>query len=339
MSKILTFGELLLRISPDASGEWLKNNEIPIFVGGAELNVATGLAIWGADVSFFTALPDHDLTKEILGYIENLNIDASRIALQGERIGIYYLTQGKDLKSAGVIYDRAYSSFYALKPEDINWDKVLEGVSHFQFSAICPAVSQNTANVCLEVVKACKAKGIHVSLDLNYRAKLWKYGKKPVEIMPEIASYCDLIMGNLWAAHQMLGTALDDTLIAQDSKEAYLKHAERTSQEIMSKFPVCKAVANTFRFENGEGINYYTTFYKEAKLHVSQQYQVDKIINKVGSGDTFMGGLLFGISSGYSTQDTLEFATAAAFKKLFIPTDSTSTTKEEILQTIKDYAS
>ncbi|WP_304066529.1 sugar kinase [Pedobacter glucosidilyticus] len=338
MSKILTFGELLLRISPDANGAWLKNNEIPIFVGGAELNVATGLAIWGADVAFFTALPDHDLTKEILGYIENLNIDASRIALQGERIGIYYLTQGKDLKSAGVIYDRAYSSFYALKPGDVNWDKVLEGVSHFQFSAICPAVSQNAANVCLEAVKACKAKGIHVSLDLNYRAKLWKYDKSPVEIMPEIASYCDLIMGNLWAAHQMLGTALDDTLIVQDAKEAYLKHAEKTSLEIMSKFPNCKAVANTFRFENGEGINYYTTFYQEGTLHVSQQYQVDKIINKVGSGDTFMGGLLFGISSGYSTQDTLEFATAAAFKKLFIPTDSTSTTKEEILQTIKDYA-
>ncbi len=338
MSKVLTFGELLLRISPDAEASWLQTNEISIYVGGAELNVATALAKWGLDVSYFTALPDNDLTKQVLGYVDTLNIDTKRIALQGERIGIYYLTQGKDLKSAGVIYDRAYSSFYFLKPENINWDNVLEGVTHFQFSAICPAVSQDVANVCLAAVKACKERGIYVTLDLNYRAKLWQYGKQPVEVMPEIAQYCDLIMGNIWAANKMLGTSLDDSLIDQDTKEAYYKHAEKTSLEIINKFSSCKSVANTFRFEAGEGINYSTTLYQDNKLFVSHPYNADKIINKVGSGDTFMAGLLFGVVSGMTAQETLEYATAAAFKKLFIPTDATSTTKEEILETIKDYA-
>lgn len=338
MSKILTFGELLLRISPDAEGSWLSTNSIPVFVGGAELNVATGLAKWGANVSFFTALPDHSLTHQILGYLKNLKIDASRISLQGDRIGIYYLHQGKDLKSSGVIYDRAYSSFYFLKPGDINWDKVLEGITHFQFSAICPAVSQDVADVCLEVVKACKEKNIHVSLDLNYRSKLWKYGKDPVEIMPQLATYCDLIMGNIWAANQMLGTSLRDDLIASNNQQSYLKHAEITSKELLEKFPKCKSVANTFRFEDGEGIDYYTSFYQDEELCVSQQYNAAKIINKVGSGDTYMGGLLYGIANGLSSQETVEFATAAAYKKLFIPTDATSTTKEEIYETIKEYA-
>lgn len=338
MSKILTFGELLLRISPDAEGNWLTTNTIPVFVGGAELNVATGLAKWGEDVSFFTALPDHSLTHQILEYLKNLSIDASRISLQGDRIGTYYLHQGKDLKSSGVIYDRAYSSFYFLKPGNINWDKVLDGITHFQFSAICPAVSQDVADVCLEAVKACKAKNIHVSLDLNYRSKLWKYGKEPIEIMPQLATYCDLIMGNIWAANQMLGTTLRDDLIALNNKQSYINHAEVTSVEILKRFPNCNSVANTFRFEDGEGIQYYTSLYQDQKLYISQQYNAAKIINKVGSGDTYMGGLLFGIANGFSSQEIVEFATAAAYKKLFIPTDATSTTKEEIYETIKEYA-
>jgi 2-dehydro-3-deoxygluconokinase len=338
MSKVLTFGELLLRISPDAQSNWLRTNQISIFVGGAELNVATALSKWGVDVSYLTALPDNSLTEQLLESVNSLNIDTSKVALQGERVGIYYLHEGKDLKSAGVIYDRAYSSFYFLKPGDINWDKVLQGVTHFQFSAICPAVSQSAAAVCLEAVKACKERGIFVALDLNYRAKLWKFGKTPVEILPEIAQYCDLIMGNIWAAHQMLGTELDNSIIEKDTREAYLEHSVKTSQEIINQFGACSAVANTFRFEDGEGIRYSTTFYQNQQLFESKHYKASKIINKVGSGDTFMGGLLYGIVNNLSAQDTLEFATAAAFKKLFIPTDSTTTTKQEILETIKNYA-
>ncbi|ADY53260.1 PfkB domain protein [Pseudopedobacter saltans DSM 12145] len=337
MAKVLTFGELLLRISPDAEANWLKANKVSVFVGGAELNVATALAKWGVDVSYLTALPDHSLTHQILDYVNDLNIDTSRVALQGERIGTYYLHEGKDLKSSGVIYDRAYSSFYFLKPGDINWDSVLEGVTHFQFSAICPAVSLSAANVCLEAVKACKERGIFVALDLNFRALLWKYGKSPVDILPEIAEHCDLIMGNIWAAHRMLGTPLYDELIEPDTLEKYYEHSAKTSQEIIDRFSSCKMVANTFRFEAGEGISYSTTLYTKGKLYSSKKYAADKIINKVGSGDTFMGGLLFGIVNGLGNQETLEFATAAAYKKLFIPTDATSTTKEEIFETINNH--
>lgn len=336
MAKVLTFGELLLRISPDADANWLKTNKVSVFVGGAELNVATALAKWGVDTTYLTAMPDNSLTHQILGdYVKTLNIDISKVVLQGDRIGTYYLHEGKDLKSSGVIYDRAYSSFYFLKPGDINWDKVLDGITHFQFSAICPAVSQSAADVCLEAVKACKQRGIFVALDLNFRALLWKYGKSPVDVLPEIAEYCDLIMGNIWAAHRMLGTPLYEELIAHDTLDKYYEHSAKTSQEIIERFASCKMVANTFRFEAGEGIQYSTTLYTEGKLYTSKKYEADKIINKVGSGDTFMGGLLFGLSNNLGEQETLEFATAAAYKKLFIPTDATSTTKEEILETIK----
>ncbi len=338
MAKVLTFGELLLRISPDADGNWLQTNKVSVFVGGAELNVATALSIWGANVAYLTALPDHSLTHQILDYVKALKIDTSKVALQGNRIGTYYLHEGKDLKSSGVIYDRAYSSFYFLKPGDINWDHVLQDVTHFQLSAICPAVSQDVANVCIEAVKACKERGVFVALDLNFRALLWKYGKSPVDVLPEIAEHCDLIMGNIWAANKMLGTALHDDLVEVDTLEKYYEHSAKTSAEIINRFSSCKMVANTFRFEAGEGINYSTTLFSEGKLYNSTLYTADKIINKVGSGDTFMGGLLFGITNGLSNQETLEFATAAAYKKLFIPTDSTSTTKEEILETIKNHA-
>src|SRR5690606_16403172 len=338
MAKVLTFGELLLRISPDADANWLKTNKVSVFVGGAELNVATALAKWGAEVSYLTALPDHSLTHQILDYVKTLDIDVSKVALQGSRIGTYYLHEGKDLKSSGVIYDRAYSSFYFLKPEDINWDYVLQGVTHFQLSAICPAVSQDAANVCIEAVKACKERGILVALDLNFRALLWKYGKSPVEVLPEIAEHCDLIMGNIWAANKMLGTALHEDLIEADTLDNYYEHSAKTSEEIINRFAACKMVANTFRFEAGEGISYSTTLFTESQLYKSTLYTADKIINKVGSGDTFMGGLLYGVTNGLSNQDTLEFATAAAYKKLFIPTDSTSTTKEEIFETIRNHA-
>jgi 2-dehydro-3-deoxygluconokinase len=333
---VLTFGELLLRLCPDVNGDWLNSNQMPVFVGGAELNVATALALWGIPTSYMTVIPDNMLSRQLMGYIEARGINTSTIKLQGKRMGIYYLNSGEDVKHAGVIYDRANSAFAELQPAEIDWAAVFEGISWFHFTAICPALSENVVAVCEAALKYAAAQGIFISLDLNYRAKLWQYGKQPLEVMPALAQYCDLIMGNVWAAELMLGTTLAANLKDLDTEQAYLKQAEDTSKEILSRFPKCKTVANTYRFDFQEtGIKYYSTLYTASTFYHSAVYTTANYVDKVGSGDCFMAGLIYGHFQGHEPQETLDFATAAAFNKLFIASDATSTTAAEIYAAIK----
>lgn len=330
--KVLCFGEILLRICPDMDGLWLKENKLPFYIGGAELNVATALALWNVPSTYLSAMPQNSVTEEIAAYLNKKNVNTTSMIYGGERLGLYYLPKGKDLKNAGVIYDRANSSYAALKVGQINWDEVFEDVSWFHFSAICPAINQSIADVCLEALKVADSKNITISLDLNYRAKLWKYGKDPIEIVPELAKYCNLIMGNVWAANKMLGTALHDDLKAADgyAKETLLQQATDTSKEILSLFGACTAVANTFRFDNGKGIKYYTALYTNDELTVSPEYVSNEILDKVGSGDCFMAGLIYGFYNGLTEEETLNFATAAAYDKLYIPSDATISTVSDI---------
>jgi 2-dehydro-3-deoxygluconokinase len=335
--KVLSFGELLLRICPDADGSWLQDNTLPFYVGGAEANVATALAIWDTPSAYFTALPDNAMTRQLSAYLASTGIDTTRMLFQGERLGLYYLPKGKDLKNAGVIYDRAHSSFAALQPGTIDWDGVLRGIGWLHFSAISPALNANAAAITMEVVQAATQKGITVSVDLNYRAKLWQYGVQPTDIMPALVQHCDLVMGNLWAAEKMLGIPVDAALTT-GSKEDYLEHARISSKKIMELFPRVKHVAKTFRFDHGAGgIRYYTSFYDGGKLYHSTEYQSEHILDKVGSGDCFMAGLIAGLSKGKPAQDTLEFATAAAYQKLFIPSDATDQRAEDILKFMHAY--
>ena len=330
--KVLTFGEVLLRMSPEMNLGWVKNASIPTFIGGAELNTATALARWGIPVECCTALPQNALSDEIISAISEKKIDTSKIQRSGERVGIYFLPQGADLKNAGVIYDRAYSSFSELKVGQIDWKKTYDGVEWLHFSAISPALNQAVANVCLEALKAAKKYGVKISVDLNYRAKLWKYGKEPAEIMPELAQYCDLIMGNLWAANKLLGTNLDaETAINNATKEEYLLQSKLVSEEILLNFKNCKAVANTFRFDAGiEGIEYYTTLFTEGKLFVSPHFQVEKVVDKVGSGDCFMAGLIYGFYKQNTPQEIIDFAASAAIGKLNEVGDATKQSVEDV---------
>jgi 2-dehydro-3-deoxygluconokinase len=322
--KVLSFGELLLRLCPDVEGNWLEENNLPFYVGGAEANVATALALWGIPSAYLTALPDNMLARQLAGYLEERGVDTSRVLYQGERVGLYYLPKGKDVKHAGVIYDRAYSSFSALRPEMIDWDAVLDGVGWLHFSAISPALGRCVAEVCEEGLKAARAKGISISVDLNYRAKLWQYGVAPTAVMPGLVEYCDLVMGNLWAAEKMLGIPVDAGLADGGRREDFVEHARWTSGQIIERYPQVRQVAKTFRFDRGErGIQYYTTFFSEGKLYASREYTSDAIVDKVGSGDCYMAGLLRGLYLHQPVEEMLEFATAAAFFKLFIPSDAT----------------
>jgi len=337
MGKVLNFGELLLRICPDAEGNWLKENNLPFFVGGAELNVATALALWKIPSAYLTALPDNSLTEQLVNYVKGLAIDTTAIQYTGERVGLYYLHQGKDLKNAGVIYDRSGSSFATLQTGTINWDVVLKDVSWFHFSAICPAVSLAAAEVCLEALKEASARNITISVDLNYRAKLWKYGKEPIDILPDLVQYCDVVMGNLWAAEKMLGIPVPEGLAKADQKELYLEQAAVSSRMLIARFPECKVVANTFRFDEKEGVKYYSTLFSEDELLVSKQYSAKNIINKVGSGDCYMAGLIYGFYQDQPAEEILEFATAAAFSKLFVAGDATTIEADQIKEKVRNY--
>ncbi|WGQ10345.1 PfkB family carbohydrate kinase [Pedobacter gandavensis] len=338
MGKVLNFGELLLRISPDLDGNWLKENNLSFYVGGAEANVAAALALWGVPSSYLSAVPDNFMSKQVVNYLNKLNIDTSPMQYTGERIGLYYLPNGKDLKNAGVIYDRNHSSFSSLKTGTIDWDKVLEDVSWLHFSAICPALNEGVVAVCEEALIAASERNIQISLDLNFRSKLWQYGKKPLEVMPALAKYCNLIMGNVWAAEQMLGIPVTPGLAEENRKEAYLEQSKKSAQAIMAAFPKCTAVANTFRFDFKEsGVKYYCALHTADEHLVSKEYRAERIIGKIGSGDCFMAGLIYGFYKEHSKEEILGFATRAAFSKLFTHTDFTTTKMEDIPKVAKMY--
>jgi 2-dehydro-3-deoxygluconokinase len=336
MEKVCCFGELLLRLPPANGGEWLRHNQLPVFVGGAELNVATALATWQVPVKYCTALPDNIISKDIRDYLDQKHIDTSAIILSGERIGLYYLKEGADMKSHENVFDRKYSSFSTLGTGVVDWDSILNDVDWFHFSAIAPAVSASAAALCKEALEEAKKRNITISVDLNYRSLLWKYGKEPIEIIPELATYCDVIMGNIWAAHTLLGIPLNQELI--DAK-SFAAHAQETAQEIFRRFPQSRWVANTFRFDGkADEISYYATLDNRNEQQVSPVFKTDSIVDKVGSGDCFMAGLIYGIRTGFPATKIISYAAAAAFAKLHEKGDSTRHSVEEVEAFLKPYS-
>lgn len=322
--KVLCFGELLLRISPAPDDdELVEKQPMILYMGGAEANVATALAGWNVPVKYCTVLPDNFMTKHVLEYLEYKGIFTSSILLAGNRIGVYYLERGADLKGS-MVYDRECSSFSELKTGVVDWDKILRDVSWLDFSAISPGLNQNVADVCLEAVQAASKKNITISLDLNYRSHLWKYGKEPIEIMPKLVEYSDVVMGNIWSAHTLLGTAIDENIHEKRSKQAYLDHAMSTSIEITKMFPRCKTVANTFRFDGkANHILYYTSVYSNGQQFHSPEFTANVIIDRSGSGDCFMAGIIYGLYNDHEPQEIVNYATAAAFGKLQEQGDAT----------------
>jgi 2-dehydro-3-deoxygluconokinase len=338
MGKILCFGELLLRFSPASDGQWLKTMNLPVYLGGAELNVASALAKWGLPISYCTTLPENYLSKDIISGLHERKIITDTILFSGERIGSYWLAQGRDLKNQSVIYDRAHSAFGELKKGMFNWDHILQDISWLHFSAISPALNEQVAAVCLEAVQAASRRNITISIDLNHRPKLWKQ-RNPHNVMSELLPYCDVVMGNIWSAHDLLGIPLDLHGIQSNDKTAYLQHAHQTSVRILKRFARVKSVACTFRFEEGEqGIRYYASLYSAHQWADSAEYRSEQILDKVGTGDCFMAGLIYGLYKHLREPEIIQFASAAGFGKFFEKGDATSQDLESIQARIQQYA-
>lgn len=332
MGKVLCFGEILLRYSMGEN--FPQEQDLNSYIGGAESNVAMALAKWDIPVRYCTAMPDNFLSDKIISFYSEKGIDTSSIIKSGERIGSYYLNQGADVKNAGVIYDRNYSSFSELTSSALNWDEIFKDVTWFHFTAISPALNARVASICEEALIVASNKGITISLDLNFREKLWKYGSEPIAVMPKLAKYANVIMGNIWAADKMLGIRIC-TQVTDNATDAQLvEQGEISSKAILNQYPNCHTVANTFRFSEGQGVKYFTTLYQENHFYKSKTLYTMKTIDKVGTGDCFMAGLIYGITTKEQPQKILDFATRAAFQKLFLKGDSTNSKSEEIKKLI-----
>lgn len=329
---VFCFGELLLRMSPSLGRLWIKEKVMPVYVGGAELNVATALAKWKVPVKYGTALPDNYLSDEIIEELKEKGIDTSAVYFSGRRIGTYYLPQGADLKNAGVIYDRAYSSFAELSPGQIDWEKVLEGCTWFHFSAISPALNHNVAAVCREALYYASQKNITISVDLNYRSKLWQYGKQPIQVMPELVNYCNVIMGNIWAVDSLLGIASPIEDSTGKSKEELIDAAGQSMLALHQRYGQAASFAYTFRLEK----EYWAVLQHGKQMAVSKEFSMGEVVDRVGSGDCFMGGLIYGLYNKYRSQDVIDFAAAAAVGKLKEKGDATNQTVEDVKKLLRN---
>jgi 2-dehydro-3-deoxygluconokinase len=329
MAKIITFGEIMLRLATPGYQRFAQATTFEATYGGGEANVAVSLSNFGMSTSFVTRLPNNDLGQACAMNLRKFGVGTDHINYGGERLGIYYLETGAVNRPSKVVYDRAYSSFSEVKPEMFDWDKIFEGAEWFHWTGITPAVSEGAAQACLEACKVAKAKGIKISCDLNYRAKLWKWGKKAGEVMPELVSYCDVILGNEEDAEKVFGIKASSVNVEKGVVDA---HAfQSVCQDLMAKFPEAQKVIITLRGSVNANHNTWSgVLYDGKTLYQSKAYNITHIVDRVGGGDSFMGGLIYGLLSYESDQQALNFAVAASCLKHTIPGDFNMVTVAEV---------
>ena len=328
--RIVLFGEIMLRLSTPGFQRFTQASSFDACYGGGEANVAVSLANFGLDASYVTVLPKNDIGDACLRELRKYGVDTSNIKFGGERLGIYFLETGAVARPSKVIYDRAYSSFSQVQKGDFDWDKIFEGATWFHWTGITPAVSQGAADVLKEAIAVANKKGITVSTDLNYRKNLWKYGKSANEVMPDLVAGCDVVLGNEEDAEMVLGIKPEGVDVTGGHVEAEAYRS--VSQQIMARFPRVKKVITTLRGSVSANHNSWSgVLYDGKNLYTAPTYQITHIVDRVGGGDSFMGGLIYGLLT-YTGDDekALRFATAASCLKHTINGDFNQVTVEEV---------
>lgn len=326
--KVVTFGELMLRLAPEGYLRFIQSNKFEATFGGAEANVAVSLANYNQDVSFVSKLPNNEIGQMAINSLRQYGVNTSHIIRGGNRVGIYYCEKGASQRPSKVIYDRAYSSIALAKKEDFDWDKIFEDADWFHFTGITPALSKEVAEITLEACKAAKEKGIVVSCDLNFRKKLWS-NKEANETMSKLCKYVNICIANEEDAKDVFAIEAKDTDIntGKLNKEGYVSVAEQLCQRFNFKYVAITLRESISANDNNWSAMLYNA--KEGKAYFSKKYAIH-IVDRVGGGDSFGAGLIYALRNSYKDQDAIEFAVAASCLKHSIEGDYNLVSLEEV---------
>ena len=336
MSKVVTFGEIMLRL---ATPQYLRFSQADSFsatFGGGEANVAVSLANYGVEVDFVTRLPQNDIAASCVAELRKRNVGVGNIVYGGERLGFYFLETAAVARPSKVVYDRAHSSISTIESGMIDWDKVFEGADWFHWTGITPAISASAAAVCLEACQAANKRGMTVSCDLNFRKNLWKYGKSASEIMPALVECCDIILGNEEDAEKVFGIKPEGFDVTATEGKVDSAAFRSVCEQLMARFPRAKKVIITLRgsinanHNTGGGV-----LFDGETLYLSPRYDITHIVDRVGGGDSFMGGLIYGLREYKDDQRALDFAVAASCLKHTIYGDFNLVTVSEVENLMK----
>ena len=329
MEKIVTFGEIMLRLAPPDHLRFIQTQSFDVIYGGGEANVAVSVANYGLPVEYVTRLPKNDIGDACLNFIRQYGVGTSHIVRGGDRLGIYFLEHGAVQRGSKVIYDRANSALATIEPGMVDWDAAFAGAGWFHWTGITPAISEGAAAVCLEAVKKAKEMGLTVSCDLNYRSKLWKWGKQPGEVMEGLVEYTDVAIGNEEDADKVFGIHAEEVDVTKGNVEADAYRS--VCNQLNERFPNLKTIAITLRGSLSASHNTWGAILWDAgNVYVSPVYDITHIVDRVGGGDSFMGGLIYGLLTYESKQDAVNFAVAASCLKHTVMGDFNLVTVEEV---------
>ncbi|NLB38123.1 MAG: sugar kinase [Clostridiales bacterium] len=330
MKQVVTFGEIMLRLKSPGFERLLQTPLLEATFGGGEANVAVSLANYGLNSAFVTLLPDSALTDACLRELRGFGVDTGYVQRAPGRMGIYFLEGGAVQRPSKVIYDREGSSIALAKPGAIDWAKVFADADWFHITGITPAISQSAADLSIEAVKAAKAHGVMVSCDLNHRKNLWKYGKTAQDVMPELVRYADVIVANEEDCQKSLGLHAD-SVHAVETGELDAAQYQRTAQLLMDTYPNVSKVAITMRESYSANHNGWSACLTTRDgFYISRRYDITDIVDRVGGGDSFAGGLIYGLNKLDGPQQALEFAVAASCLKQTISGDYNRMTVAEV---------
>lgn len=330
-NKVVTFGEIMVRLGAPDYLKLIQSNSLDVSYAGAEANVAVSLAHYGISTDYITCLPDNPIAERCVMELRGHRVGVDHIQRSGKRMGILYLETGSNMRPSEVFYDREYSSIAMIEPGSINWYDILKDATWFHWTGITPALSQNAADECLKAIQVANELGVTVSCDINYRGNLWNYGKDASEVMPALVEGCDLIMGNEEDCEKVFGIKPKNFDAANTNGNINQSTFESVCQQMMTRFSRCKKMAVTLRGAiNANHNTWCGILYDGKQLYQSAKYDITDIVDRVGGGDSFMGGLIYGLLHYGDNQKALDFATAASAYKHTLKGDFNWATVDDV---------
>lgn len=328
MTRYITFGEIMLRLKPPGAERFFQSPHFEATFGGGEANVAVALARFGGDAAYVSFIPANPIGDACVADLRRHGIDTSRIVRKGHRLGIYFLEGGANQRPSVVVYDRAGSAIAEAKTGDVDWGNALAGGNWFHITGITPAISLSAAELSLEAVKKAREMGLKVSCDLNYRKNLWKYGKSAPEVMGELIKYADVAIGNEEDCQKALGISVP---VDVESGKLATEQYKKLTEKVLSTYTNLSHIAVTLRESKSADENGWSGVLHTGKeFLVSRRYEIKDIVDRVGTGDSFAAGLIFGLACFASAQEALEFAVAASCLKHSIPGDQAILSLSEV---------